>query len=99
MPSPISAASPVAPAAAAGGTPPLSRDLADAASASSVAAADDRAAQADAALAAAEERVKALTAEVARLRRELGREKEDHASCLGLIRKIEDVLTGGGHKH
>jgi hypothetical protein len=49
-------------------------------------------------LAEADDRIQASALEVARLRRELGREKEDHANCLKTIRKIEDLLATG-HRH
>ena len=47
------------------------------------------------ALTAAEERLRAAIAEVTRLRRELQREKEDHAACLSTIRRVEDALLVG----
>lgn len=46
-------------------------------------------------LAVAEDRARAATAEVARLRRELQREKEEHAACLATIRRVEDALLSG----
>jgi len=47
------------------------------------------------ALTAAEDRLRAAIAEVTRLRRELQREKEDHAACLSTIRRVEDALLVG----
>lgn len=55
----------------------------------------DGAAAAAAALAVAEDRARAAVAEVARLRRELQREKEEHAACLATIRRVEDALVSG----